>query len=93
MRVLPHCDFAGCPALDALLVPGGKGTRELVRHAAPLDFVRSQADGAQAVLSVCTGAFVLHAAGLLAGRSATTRVSRVRPLGRASRRKSSMAAE
>jgi transcriptional regulator GlxA family with amidase domain len=72
MRVLPHCDFAGCPALDALLVPGGKGTRELVRHAAPLDFVRSQAAGAQAVLSVCTGAFVLHAAGLLAGRSATT---------------------
>jgi len=72
MQVLPHTDLADCPALDALLVPGGKGTRELVHHAAPLDFVRRQAAGAQVVLSVCTGAFVLHAAGLLAGRSATT---------------------
>ena len=72
MQVLPQCDFAGCPPLDALLVPGGKGTRVEVNNAALLDFVRSQAAGAQAVLSVCTGAFVLHAAGLLAGRSATT---------------------
>ncbi len=64
--------MAGCPPLDALLVPGGKGTRELVHDAAVLDFVRTQAAGAQAVMSVCTGAFVLQAAGLLAGRSATT---------------------
>jgi len=55
MRVLPHCDFGGCPPLDALL-----------------DFVRTQAAGAQAMLSVCTGSFVLQAVGLLAGRSATT---------------------
>jgi transcriptional regulator GlxA family with amidase domain len=72
MRVLPHRDFAGCPPLDALLVPGGKGTREQVNNAALLDFVRTQAAGAQAMLSVCTGSFVLQAAGLLAGRSATT---------------------
>jgi transcriptional regulator GlxA family with amidase domain len=72
MQVLPHTDLAGCPPLDALLVPGGKGTRELVRDAAVLDFLRTQAAGARAMLSVCTGAFVLHAAGLLAGRSATT---------------------
>jgi transcriptional regulator GlxA family with amidase domain len=72
MRVLPHCDFAACPPLDALLVPGGKGTREQSGNAALLQFVRGQAAGAQAVLSVCTGAFVLQAAGLLAGRSATT---------------------
>ena len=72
MQVLPHTDLASCPPLDALLVPGGKGTRELVNHAAVLDFVRTQAVGAQSMLSVCTGAFVLQAAGLLAGRSATT---------------------
>ncbi len=72
MQVLPHADTAGCPPLDALLVPGGKGTRELVHDAAVLDFVRTQAASAQTVLSVCTGAFVLQAAGLLAGRSATT---------------------
>lgn len=72
MQVLPQCDFAGCPPLDALLVPGGKGTREQVHNAALLDFVRAQAAGAQSMLSVCTGSFVLQAAGLLAGRSATT---------------------
>jgi transcriptional regulator GlxA family with amidase domain len=72
MQVLPRTDLAGCPPLDALLVPGGKGTREQSGNAALLQFVRGQAAGAQAVLSVCTGAFVLQAAGLLAGRSATT---------------------
>jgi transcriptional regulator GlxA family with amidase domain len=72
MQVLPHADFGSCPPLDALLVPGGKGTRDLVGNTAVLDFVRTQAAGAQAMLSVCTGSFVLQAAGLLAGRSATT---------------------
>ena len=72
MQVLPHFDLAGCAPLDAMLVPGGRGTREQVGNAVLLDFVRTQAAGAQAVLSVCTGSFVLQAAGLLAGRSATT---------------------
>jgi len=72
MQVLPQCDLAGCPPLDALLVPGGKGTREQVNNAALLDFVRTQAAGAQTLMSVCIGAFLLQAAGLLAGRSATT---------------------
>lgn len=72
MQVLPHADFGACPPLDALLVPGGRGTREEVHNALLLDFVRTQAAGAQAMLSVCTGSFVLQAAGLLAGRSATT---------------------
>ncbi len=72
MRVLPQAEFGSCPPLDALLVPGGKGTREQVNNAALLDFVRTQAAGAQTMLSVCTGSFVLQAAGLLAGRSATT---------------------
>ena len=72
MRVLPDHDFAGCPPLDGLLVPGGKGTREQTNNPALLDFVRTQAAGAQLLMSVCTGAFVLHAAGQLAGRSATT---------------------
>ena len=72
MRVLPDHDFATCPPLDGLLVPGGKGTREQVNNPALLDFVRSQAAGTQVLMSVCTGSFVLQTAGLLAGRSATT---------------------
>jgi transcriptional regulator GlxA family with amidase domain len=71
LRVLPHCDFAGCPPLDALLVPGGQGTRQEVHNPALLDFVRRQAVSCELVLSVGTGALVLHAAGLLQGRAGT----------------------
>ena len=64
--------FAACPMLDYLLVPGGYSAFEAMRDATTLDFVRRQAEGARAVLSVCTGAFVLAAAGLLQDRCATT---------------------
>jgi transcriptional regulator GlxA family with amidase domain len=72
MRVLPHCDFAACPPLDGLLVPGGHGTRKEVDNPVLVDFVRRQSAQAQVTMSVCTGSLVLHAAGLLAGRRATT---------------------
>ncbi|HEU4485081.1 MAG TPA: DJ-1/PfpI family protein [Povalibacter sp.] len=72
MSVLPHASFASCPALDYLLVPGGQGTRNQVQNSALVDFVARQAAGCKAVLSVCTGSFILHAAGLLSGRRATT---------------------
>jgi transcriptional regulator GlxA family with amidase domain len=72
LRVLPDCDFAGCPPLDALLVPGGPGTRREVDNTRLVGFVADRARHCRAVLSVCTGSFVLHRAGLLAGRRATT---------------------
>ena len=72
MSVNPHVSFADCPQLDVLLVPGGQGTRTEVNNPVLTGFVARQAAGCQSVLSVCTGAFVLHAAGLLQGRRATT---------------------
>ena len=84
MSVNPQVTFADCPALDVLLVPGGQGTRAEVNNPVLVDFVASQARHAQAVLSVCTGAFVLQAAGLLQGRRATTHwgaLGRLRALG------------
>ena len=72
LTLVPQTDFGACPQLDYLIVPGGEGTRQQVDNEALIRFVATQAQGAQAVLSVCTGSFLLQRAGLLAGRRATT---------------------
>ncbi len=72
LRVLPDHAWASAPAADVLLVPGGSGTRPLSRDEATLDWVRNHADRGAVVTSVCTGALVLAAAGLLRDRPATT---------------------
>jgi len=84
LSVNPHVTFADYPPLEYLLVPGGQGTRTEISNAKLLAFVAAQGRTCKAVLSVCTGCFVLHAAGLLAGRSATTHwgsLGRLRALG------------
>ncbi|HQR23568.1 MAG TPA: DJ-1/PfpI family protein [Steroidobacteraceae bacterium] len=84
LSVNPHASFESCPPLDYLLVPGGQGTRAEVSNAALLGFVRQQARSCRALLSVCTGSFILHAAGLLSGKRATTHwgsLDRLRALG------------
>ena len=63
-------DEAG-PA-DVLVVPGGDGAFDAMLDPAVIAFVRREAERATWVTSVCTGAFVLGAAGLLAGKRATT---------------------
>jgi cyclohexyl-isocyanide hydratase len=70
--VSPTITFADCPQLDVICVPGGHGTDELLGDAEVLAFIRAQAEGARYVTSVCTGALVLGAAGLLRGYRATT---------------------
>jgi cyclohexyl-isocyanide hydratase len=73
LGLVPTHSFADCPPLDLLCVPGGTaGVVGAIGDPETLDFVRRQAAGAKYVTSVCTGAFVLGAAGLLAGRRATT---------------------
>ncbi|WP_309386981.1 DJ-1/PfpI family protein [Cerasicoccus frondis] len=58
--------------VDILIVPGGQGTRREVNNAAFLASLRTLADNAQYVCSVCTGAGLLAKAGLLDGKRATT---------------------
>ncbi|WP_430430959.1 DJ-1/PfpI family protein [Oceanicaulis sp.] len=70
--ILPNHTLETAPALDLLCIPGGYGVDAVMQDAAMLDFVRRQAAQARYVTSVCTGAFILGAAGLLKGVRATT---------------------
>ena len=72
LRLTPDATLAEAPALDVLHVPGGFGQEALMEDAEVLDWIRRQATGARSVFSVCTGALLCGAAGLLKGRRATT---------------------
>jgi len=65
-------DFDTCPPADIVCVPGGHGVVDALGDAATIAFLERQAAGAEWVTSVCTGAFLLGRAGLLAGKRATT---------------------
>lgn len=74
LNIVPNVTFTDCPDhLDVLFVPGGgMGTIAVMRDREVLNFLRRQAATARYVTSVCTGALVLGAAGLLKGYRATT---------------------
>ena len=72
LSVLPTITFANCPQLDLICVPGGAGHLDAMEDEATLDFLRQQEPGCRFLTSVCTGALVLAAAGLLEGYEATT---------------------
>lgn len=72
LSLVPTVTFADCPPLDLLCVPGGFGVDGAMGDAETMDFVRRAGAQARYVTSVCTGAFILGAAGLLQGKRATT---------------------
>jgi cyclohexyl-isocyanide hydratase len=72
LRLTPDAVLADAPQLDVLHVPGGSGQEALMDDEEVLGWIRRQAAGATCVFSVCTGALVLGAAGLLKGRRATS---------------------
>jgi len=72
LLLTPEVTFSEAPQLDLLLVPGGHGQDALMDAEAVLGFIRRQAAKARIIMSVCTGALILGAAGLLKGRRATT---------------------
>jgi cyclohexyl-isocyanide hydratase len=72
LGLVPDATLAEAPQLDVLHVPGGYGQEELMHDAEVIDWIGRQGRGAHAVFSVCTGALLCGAAGLLVGRRATT---------------------
>ena len=72
LRVVPDYGWAHAPLIDVLVVPGGFGTRALLKDSPTIEWIREIAASAAQVTSVCTGALLLAKAGLLTGRRATT---------------------
>lgn len=67
-----HTDFAHCPALDYLIVPGGRGRLTQADNPVLKQFIQQQAGSCKKILSVCTGAFILYHAGILKDEKITT---------------------
>lgn len=72
LKIPPTSTFAACPPVDLLCIPGGFGVDEAITDSDLMAFVKREGERAKYVTSVCTGAFVLGAAGLLKGKRATT---------------------
>jgi transcriptional regulator GlxA family with amidase domain len=72
LSIVPHVKVTDAPPLDVLLHPGGQGTRPMLDDGAHLEWLRAQRATVPLMTSVCTGSLVFAAAGLLAGRPATT---------------------
>ena len=73
---------SAAPPLDTLIVSGGDGSRTAMRHAATLAWLGEAAATTRRLCSVCSGAFLLAAGGLLDGRRATTHWRRAAQLAR-----------
>jgi len=77
LRVRPGYQLDKAPGLDIIVVPGGPGARAFRRQKPVLDFLRERAESPADIASVCTGSFLLAAAGLLDGLEATTHSARL----------------
>ena len=72
LRVIADYGIDNAPACDVLIVAGGSGWEAQAKSAKTLEFIRSQKKGTR-LLSVCTGAMILAASGVLNGKKATTK--------------------
>lgn len=72
LKIASDFSFENAPLLDYLLIPGGMGTRTEVNNQKVIHFIQRQAKYCSFIASVCTGSFLLQAAGLLTNTKATT---------------------
>ena len=72
LRIAVDTALGDLPRPEIVVVPGGIGSRAMMRDQALIDWVRTAHETSQWTCSVCTGSLVLGAAGLLDGLAATT---------------------
>jgi transcriptional regulator GlxA family with amidase domain len=75
LALKPAYSIENCPQPDLLVIPGGWGTRALLKNERVSEWLRDQTPKVEHLLSVCTGALLLAQAGLLKGLKATTHAS------------------
>ena len=71
LKINSNYDFESCPKLDVLIIPGGIGTRKLLKNNTVLNWVMKNKN-ISIVASVCTGVFLLAKNGMLHKKKATT---------------------
>jgi transcriptional regulator GlxA family with amidase domain len=72
MKVIPDHTLEDAPPLDLLLVPGGDGTRREVTNPNLIGWIARTSETVTWITSVCTGALLLHEAGVARGRRVAT---------------------
>ncbi len=72
MRFVPDVHYSEAGPADVVLVPGGSGGRIAMEDENVISYLQDQGRSCKAVLSVCTGSFLMQKAGLLNGKCATT---------------------
>ena len=72
LSITPHCTLDQAPALDTVLIPGGRGLREPNTNASVVEWLLSRSKSIRRVASVCTGIYGLAPTGLIDGRHVTT---------------------
>jgi len=72
LSVIPYYTYKNAVQADILIIPGGLGSRHERSNPATIEFIQRQAQRAELIVSVCTGALLLGATGLLDGLRATT---------------------
>jgi transcriptional regulator GlxA family with amidase domain len=75
LSVNPKYDFSDCPDVNILIIPGGVGTRALLKNQLLLDWVADKHLKSDLTLSICTGSGVLGKLGLLENKPYCTHQS------------------
>lgn len=73
LQVKARYSFSTCPAADILIIPGGYGAEKIeINNAIALSWIKKMSAEVQVIASVCTGAFLLAASGVITDQVVTT---------------------